>query len=328
MPGRLFRLVSRAAAAGLLATATALPVHAQEGPATTGAQVLQLPAGSRAAALSGAYVAAASDADVLFYNPAGAAALEAAASLAYSRYVQDVILGSLAGVFRVGPATLGVGLLYLDAGTVDVIEPDPDFGGERGRETGATASAAETAARLALALPLAAGRLRLGAAAGYISNDLAGLSRSAPLFDLGVQFAALPRLTLGVAVRNLGGSLTGDGAQDARLPTEARLGAALELPTIQGFGVQTFADLVSQLREGITSFAAGIEAGLLPRNNAAFGALGRLGYDSATGEDGLGGFRFGAGLFFAGVAVDYTYRNLKYFGPTHHIGIRWTRFAQ
>jgi hypothetical protein len=57
-------------AASLLAAFAAAPLAAQ-GVGTTGAQVMQLPAGARAAALSGAYTAASGDADVLFYNPAG-----------------------------------------------------------------------------------------------------------------------------------------------------------------------------------------------------------------------------------------------------------------
>ena len=79
-------------AAALLAPTVlgARNLAAQDGPGTTGAVVLQLLAGSRAAALSGAYVAATGDADVLFYNPAGIGSLSAGASLSYQRHVEDM----------------------------------------------------------------------------------------------------------------------------------------------------------------------------------------------------------------------------------------------
>ncbi|NIQ52057.1 MAG: hypothetical protein GWN71_00780, partial [Gammaproteobacteria bacterium] len=83
-------IVSAVAAALCLAG----PVAAQSGVGTAGAQVLQLPTGSRAPALAGAYVAGSGDADLLFYNPAGTAALNGAVSLAYQSYFEDIIAGS------------------------------------------------------------------------------------------------------------------------------------------------------------------------------------------------------------------------------------------
>src|SRR5690606_40114573 len=188
---------------------------------TTGAAVLQLAAGARAAALSGAYTAAAEDADALFYNPAGAAALGAAASASYLRHVLDIRATTAACAVRLGPLTFGAETARLDAGEVRVVEPDPQYGGERGRETGERAGASESATRLAVALPLHGGRLRLGAAAGYVSSDIAGAARSAAVFDLGAQLA-LERVSVGAALRNLGGARAGNGLADADLPAEAR----------------------------------------------------------------------------------------------------------
>lgn len=300
----------------------AAPARAQ-GPGTTAASVLQFQAGSRAAALSGAYTAASGDADVLFYNPAGAAGLDAAASLAYQRHVEDIAFGSAAGAYRLGRIVLGLGAAYFDAGEVRVIEPDPSFGGQRGRETGETAGARESAARLAVAVPV--GRLSLGAAAGFVSSDLAGVTRSAPIFDLGAQFA-LPRITLGAAIRNIGGSMTGGDAEDAALPTEARLGATFEVAGAERLGVLVGADLASDLRAGTTTFAAGVEAGLLPQPSRRLSAVARLGMDTeGRGEDGLGALRFGAGLTLDRLAVDYTFQELEFFGAVHRIGARWTR---
>jgi len=296
-------------------------VHGQ-GAGRTGAAVLQLPAGARAAALSGAYAAAASDADALFYNPAGAAALEAAASASYLRHVLDIRTVTAAGAVRLGPLTLGAATALLDAGEVRVVEPDPQYGGERGRETGELASASESATRLAVALPLRGGRVRLGAAAGHVSSDIADASRSAAIFDLGAQLA-FERVTLGAALRNLGGALAGDGLADADLPTEARAGLRLEATRAATLGAALSADLVSRAGGGAW-LAAGLEAGLLP-GAGRIGAVGRIGWDGGTGAGGLGGLRLGAGLSHGEIAVDYAYQDLDPFGPVHRIGIRWRR---
>src|SRR6185503_5256516 len=121
----------------------------------------QFVAGSRASALSGAYTAASSDADVLFYNPAGAATLQLAGSLSYETFVEDIAFASFAGAFRIGPTTLGLSGAFFDAGSVRELVPDPVFGGNSGTPTGNLVSASEGVARFSLAMPFG-DRLRVG----------------------------------------------------------------------------------------------------------------------------------------------------------------------
>lgn len=295
----------------------------QSGAATTGAPVLQLPAGGRAAALSGAYTAAASDADVLFYNPAGIAGVGVAAGLSYERRVLDTGFASGSGVFQLGRVHLGAGVAFLDYGSIDVLEPDPDFGGQTGRPTGEQVSASEVAARLAAALPLLDERLRVGAAVGFVSSSLAESSRSTPLVDLGAQYA-LPRVTFGAALRNLGGSLSGGGLADARLPTEARVGSMVRIARPGGPGAVLSADFVANLPEKTSGLAAGVEAGLLPAADRV-GAVARFGYNGTAGSEGLGKLQLGAGLSMGSLALDYAYQHFQYFGSVHRFGLRWMR---
>lgn len=322
--------VSIAAAAALFTLLALRPARAQEGVGAAGAQVLQLAAGARAAGMSGAYTAAWTDSDVLFYNPAGVATLDAAASLAYRRYTtQGVTFGSASGAYRIGRISIGAGATFLDAGEIPVIVPDPAFGGERGRETGETASAAESAVRLAGALPLLDGRLRVGAAAGIVSSTLADVDRGTAVFDVGAQYAPLPRITIGASLRNVGGDLSGDrSARSAPLPSEARVGATARLADDligfgdRGFGAVLAADVVSRLNEGSTGVVAGVEAGLMPPGTGELGAVARAGY--GVGSDGaLGALRLGAGVTLGGIAVDYTFQRFEYFGGIHHFGLRW-----
>lgn len=301
----------------------AAPASAQEGVGATGAQVLQLVAGSRAAAFSGAYTAAEWDADVLFYNPAGAASLDAAASVAYQRHTsQGITFGTAAGAYRVGSVVFGIGAAYLDGGEIDVIEPDPRFGGERGEPTGETATAGESAARLSAAIPLLDGRLRLGAGAGFVTTTLAEVSRSTAIFDAGAQYA-LPGVTLGASVRNFGPEMSGPLGGDVPLPTEARAGATVRLDGTRGLGAVIAADVISRLNEGTTGVVAGVEAGLMPDAYDAIGAVFRAGYGLGA-EDALGALRVGAGFSRGPVAIDYTFQQFEYFGAVHRVGIRWT----
>jgi hypothetical protein len=313
-------------AAALLAppALTAGGVAAQDGPGTTGATVLQLLAGSRAAALSGAYSAATGDADVLFYNPAGIASLSAAASLSYQRHVEDIGVATGAGALAVGRLVIGASAIFLDYGDVAELRPDPAFGGQTGLPTGNTVGASEVAARFAAALPLMDDRLRLGAGLGLVSVDLAGASRSTPMLDFGAQYD-FPAVTVAAALRNLGGALSGERLADSDLPAEARLGAAVQLAARDNLGATIAADLVAELNEGGAGVVAGIEAGLVPPRASGLGAVARVGYNGTAGDGGLGALQIGAGLSLGDFAVDYAYQNYDLFGSLHRFGVRWAR---
>jgi hypothetical protein len=312
-----------AACAALLAAA---PAHAQDGAGSAGAAVLQMLAGGRAAGLSGAYTAATGDADVLFYNPAGIASLGAGAALSYQRHVEDIGLASGAGAFRIGRFNVGISAIFLDYGSIDVIVPDPAFGNQTGMPdpSGATASASEVAARLSAATLLLDDRLSVGASAGMVSVELAGLGRSTPMFDLGAQYA-LPFGTVGASLRNLGGDLSGEDLADASLPSQLRVGGAFAVHGPSGIGALVTADLVAELAEGSTGFVAGLEAGLMPRLAGDLTAVGRVGFNGAAGDDGLGTLQLGGGIALGGFAVDYAYQNYDFFGTLHRVGVRWSR---
>jgi hypothetical protein len=320
MTMRRQRLLLVAGALAVAAAAWPGEVRAQ-GAGYTAAEILRMPAGGRAAGLAGAYVATIHDPDAIFFNPAGLAGLQLAASGSYQRHVQGINLGSLAGAGRVGPVVLGVGITYLDGGSIDVIEPDDDFGGERGRETGERASARESATRLAAALELFEGRGSLGAALGYVGSELAGVSRSAPFVDLGAVFRVIDPLHVGVALRHLGGGLSGEGAS-APLPAEVRLGAVYGWRGAGELGANASLDFIGLMEDDAQAVAAGLEAGLYPGDPDAIGAVLRLGFDS-EGQQGLGGFRAGGGLSIGTLGLDYAYHRLGQFGGAHRVGVRW-----
>ncbi len=316
-------MAGRCSIALVACLAAAPPVIAQGGAGVTGAVVLQLPAGARAAGLSGAYSAVRGDADAIFYNPAGLHGFRAAASLSYQRHVEDIGAASLGGAARVGPVTLGIGLAFLDVGDIAVVEPDPLYGGQTGIETGQTVGASEVAARVAAAVPLIGERLTVGAAAGLVAVTLAESRRTGVVFDVGAQYA-LPLVTLAASLRNLGPTMSGSGLADAPLPTEARLGAAASWQRVDGWGGSLIADVVAYLEEERTGLLLGVEGGILP-HDAGLSAVARVGFDAAQEESALGAFRIGAGVGLYGVDLDYAYQDFEAFGAVHRIGLRWTR---
>lgn len=310
-------------ALALLATGAA-PVPGQ-GPGSAGAEILQIGAGARASALGGAYTAVADDPDAVFYNPAAVAALPRSASLAYQAYVEDVTLGSFSGALGAGRRfAFGAGLLFLDAGDIEEVVPDPTFGGERGRETGSTVGATEAAARLAGAFNFAQGRASAGVALGFLTSDLAGVARRAAFVDLGAQARVGQRLSVGASLRNLGTGMSSDEMGDTPLPSQARLGATYRRPIGAVYGAAAFADAVWGIEEETGGLALGVEGGLLPPDRSISAVL-RLGATLGEGEGHLGRLRFGGGVAVRGIGLDYSVQVFEYLGAIHRVGLRWSR---
>lgn len=307
-------------AAAVLAWAPATVLA--QGAGSAGAEILKLVPGARAAALAGAYTAATADADGVFFNPASAGWLGRAASAGYQVYVEDVSIGSASAAYDLGRIVLTGGLVFLDAGSIEEVIPDPDFGGQTGQPTGETVSATESAARVGAAMRLLDDRVSVGAVAGLISSDLAGISRSAAFFDIGAQYR-LAALTFGASLRNMGGDLDSEGWGGASLPSELRLGATYSRPLGGGYGAAATGDLVRGLAEETTGFALGIEGGLMP-TDAGITAVLRAGIELGEAEEHLGRLRFGGGVAYRGLGLDYTVQAFDFLGTIHRIGIRWT----
>lgn len=333
-PGMTFARGVTLALAILVSLIAPDAVRAQDGPGTAAAPVLQIQAGSRAAALAGAYTAATDDVDVLFYNPAGLAGLGAGASLAYERRVEGITFGSGGAAIQLGPLVVALGAAYLDAGEVDEIIPDPAFGGQRGIETGDRVGARESAVRVSAAHAL--GALRVGASAGYVSSDLAGVTRSAAIVDLGAQYIG-SRFGVGASLLNLGDELSGGDGVDAPLPREARAGLHFDVfgrdagPSLgsMAFGLLLAADVIRDFGSEVTTLATGAEARFFTDAERRLGGALRLGWaHHSDTDDHLGRLRLGLGLSFERIALDYTYQDFDYFGAIHRFGLRWSRPAR
>lgn len=311
-------------ALALICAALLLPgtTAAQARDGTRTAAVLVLPAGARAAALGSAYVAAA-DVDALFYNPAAAGWLDLAGSAAYQRQFDDVGFATAAGAARIGPATFGLAFGYLDFGSIAEVRPDPEYGGQRGFETGETWDAGEAIARAMLAIHTLDGRLSIGAGGGVLLVFIAETGRTTPVFDAGAQYRVSDRLTAGLALRNAGGDLEGARLAPAPLPTELRGGVAWEVPWTPAPSVSLLATADAVVPFGGGPLAsAGLEAAYSPDGPVT--ALLRAGWNGTGGAGGVGAGAAGAGIRIGHVAVDYALQDMDVLGLVHRLGLRWS----
>ena len=324
---RPMRTPAVAPAAALLALAILAPgtLRAQAG--ASAATVLELPSSARAMALGDAYTAMGGDDAVLFYNPAGLSTTTGtSASLSVQRHVASSTLAAASVALQLGPGALGLGVQALDYGSEPEIVPDPEFGGERGMETGAEIGARDLVLSLGYAMSLGFGDRGMGTGVGlsakYVRQQVAGESGGAAAFDVGIAQRLSERLSLGAALQNLGGDLALGGAS-APLPRVLRVGAALQLPSVGALALQATAEGV-KAREGSVLPAGGLEATWRAANGvqvaARVGGAGRA--DDAAGS----ALSFGAGVVARTLSLDYAYRGYDAVGGgVHRVGVRWRR---
>lgn len=322
-PARTVHRLLAAFSAAALAIA-AVPAAAQSSDGSTGAAVLALPAGSRAAGFGGAY-SAGSGADALFYNPAGGAWLNGAASLAVQRHIEGMAFMTAAAGLRTSGLGVGVTVSWFDFGAIRELVPDPAFGGQRGLETGETVDAGEGVAKVVVSLPVLGGRGAIGGSFGALYATLAESARTTAVFDAGAQFRVRPDLLAGLALRNAGGDLAGSRLAAAPLPTELRLGAAWSIPRDRlpsRVALDAHLDLIAGLGDDRKTAAAGLELSRDVSGNAA--AALRAGYTGAGGRDGVGRLHVGAGVAIDRISIDYTFQHMDVLGVVHRIGLRWS----
>jgi hypothetical protein len=308
---------------GVLCLSCAQPLLAQTGTGSTGAAVLQLPGGARAAGMAGAYVAG-TDGDAVFYNPAGVAWIRSAAGMSYQRHVDEIGFGTAAAAVDIGPIVM-LSFGFLDYGSIAEVVPDPLFGDQRGQQTGRSVGATEIVGKAGVATALPGGRLSAGGSVGVLWVSVAETGRSAAVFDAGLHYDAGRGVRLGAAIRNAGSDLQGARLAPAPLPSELRAGVAYKpLPPRHGLQVSVHADGVAPLNDGSSGLAAGAEVSI-PVSAPDITVFVRGGYNGTTGPSGLGRVHLGAGLGQGSFALDYAFQDMDLLGSVHRFGVRWSR---
>jgi hypothetical protein len=296
-----------------------------QAPGTAGGVLLEVPATARAMALGGAYAAVMGDAGAVFVNPAGLAPIKRlAVSVSYERYLLDSQFASAAVAARIGKFDVGFGVHLLDFGSDSAFVPDPAFGGDVGRATGATIGAYHALA--VGALTYRHGMVSAGVSVkalrehvGYAADSSANLS--AVGVDAGIAAAFFDIASIAFVVQNIGSDVRGGTLARAPLPLTRRLGFTLNIVDPQG------TPRLLLITEWVSPSAAddywlvGLEGGVV---RDGVGLLGRVGLATERRATDLRNPTFGGGLVFHNLRLDYAYQGLSALGDgLHRFTIGW-----
>ncbi len=314
------------------AAAQLIPSFGSDRAGTSGFQFLKIPVDARAAALGETVAANAFDASSLFWNPALAAQTTTSQiGLSHTAYYADVTMdyvGALYHLERLG-LMLGASVQVLNSGEMDVTTEFEPFG------TGETFRLVDFAVGLTVAQPLT-DLFSYGVTAKYVRENVAGISTSTAMFDLGIFYRIGDTgAQMAVAIRNFGLDATPTGEIER---------------TIIGDG----GSVVENDFEGIappTTFLLGLTYNLLrnnPRNELMIsGQLSNPNDNAESVNVGIeytwnelltlrGGYRFGieefdlpslgAGLTLPAftdafqLRFDYGFTQLERLGTVHRVG--------
>jgi hypothetical protein len=300
------------AAAAILALA---PAPAAAG-TTTGFAFLNLPAGARAAAMGGAFSAIADDPTALFWNPAGVAARRAlgpggeiAVTGVHHESIQNFRQDLVAATWRKQDDGLSLAFNSHYTGRLEGTD-------ELGNPLGAF-GASDFAVAGGYATTLSPG-LRVGGSVGWMSEAIAGTNVSTMTVSLGGLYApgGAEGLTLGAAVRNLGGSPrfpTVDGGRGDAVDQPLTLAGGAALAGTKGSLRWLVAGEVSKLDGDAAEARVGLE--VAPAAALALRAGWMFGQDAAD-------LTAGAGVLVGRVAFDYAF--VPYhddLGTSHRAGL-------
>lgn len=289
---------------------------------TSGAS-FQLPRGARAVGLGGAYVAVASGADSVLWNPAGMDQLRdiqvAYNHLSYIEGVSDESVEIARPIYGLG--AWGVGLNYLDTGV------ETSYDGS-GNATG-NLYPRDYSGQVALSLQLP-DDLHVGVEYKLLREDY-NQSAMGSAFDLGLQWLGiLQALDMGFAIQNFGTPMA-LGSGYSSLGLTMKLGLALHLP--QGWLLAVDEDFEPWTTPGSSQWSMWnysynlVHAGLEETDRFGDWAVSaRAGYVLGPQQDagGLAGLAVGGGVAYGHWQFDYAWTPMGDLGVAHRVSITYT----
>ena len=274
------------------------------------ASFLNIGVGGRGLAMGGAYTALADDADAIYWNPAGLAAVEKHEVQASHAELTQSSREDFVSYARAVPAgTFAAAVTYLSQGQID----GRDL---QGHPTGSfTASDAAAAFAFARKMDL----VDVGASVKYLRSHIGSAEAQSFAVDAGARRAFGP-VVLGAALRNAGPGMKYD-VQRNDLPLRLAFGAAYKFTG----GHAVAAELINGPR------GAGTDVGFGGEYQAVKNVYLRAGYTTQTaitggaGFDAARGLTLGLGLRRERWSLDYAAVPMGELGSTHRftLGARW-----
>jgi hypothetical protein len=287
---------------------------------TAGANFLKLGAGARALSLGGAASAITEDPTALYWNPAALGNdHRREVSFMYASYLESISYSDVAFALPLVQSPGGIGWKYGLGGTLGLEATLLDFGsiGQTDVSGNPEGSYHPRATVLALGyswpVEMLARTFWFGAAAKYIDFTIAD-SASTVAADVGILTRPLDRLTLALALQNLGFGMRFNNATDD-LPMTLRLGSGYVVSKHWLLSMD-----VVQPKDNDAQVCLGAE------NSLEVGAQGKLflraGYSTAFKDvDGFAGPSFGVGFARNRFSFDYAFVPMGDLGTTHRASV-------
>ncbi len=285
---------------------------------TTGAQFLKIDPGARPVGMGGAYSAVVSDANTLFYNPAGIAQMEnRQVSGTYLRYFQSINYGNIAGVMpSEGSSSWGMGITYLGVtdiphrGLVDTDDPTGTGSPE------STFGSMDTAFNLAYArqnpFPSVLDGLDLGAKLGVIYQTLEDKNSVTAMVDVGGFYSVNEKLSLALVFQNIGMGVKFDSKTDP-LPFNIKAGVAFKPVD----GLTLACDINEYILDEQLYASIGAEYWIMDMLALRGGY--KYGYDTQALDSSMVGFSGGLGFSISNMNFDYAMAPFGDLGDTHRV---------
>lgn len=304
-----------------------LPSFGDSRTGTTGFQFLKIAPDARSASLGESYTATANDPAAMFWNPAGIAKTDSLDWLltgGHAAYFGGINLQHVALVKKIGyESYLGVGVVYLNSGDMDVTTEFQPFG------TGQSFRAINMATGITYAQRLTE-NFNFGVTAKYILESMADIKVDALVFDFGFQYdvgIANTRFAVGISnfgfnstpkgeieVTTLAGTKTVSSFEEIAVPAVFRLGFAWDMIK-KSSHLLTMCTQLNHPTDNNETLGLGAE--YTWRNILVF----RTGYLLGTDEKGLPSFGFGINMKrrFGSIMLDYGFVQKNILGATHRL---------
>ena len=266
------------------------------GPGTIAGLSLLRSGDVRAVAMGGSAVWLGGSAGAVYANPAGLSGVTGVdVSASYQAGFADSYLTTFNGATRLGPAAVGIGLGFYNAGAIDLVD---SFGGVR-----SVSALSDTIIRVGGAIGTG-DVFSFGATATLFSSRLVDeFTASAFLLDTGA-LLRMGRFSVGVSLQNLGGTLTYDTAA-AAVPLRMRGGVGY-MDGRLAVGVEASKEPDTNIREMLGAEYRFTESFMV---RAGY----KIGYDTEL-------WTLGFGAAFGMIRVDYAFSFFTDTAAGHQIG--------
>jgi hypothetical protein len=296
---------------------------------TNAGEGLMIPVGARSIAMAGAVGSDVTGLESIFYNPAGLAASKSNVEFMFSNmsYIANIGVNYFAAGVRAGSVGwLALNIKSIDIGTIQTTTiNDPDG------LSGATFRPSLIDAGLTISRAMS-DKIFFGLTARVVSEKISAETATGYSVDLGLQYKTPVGVNFGIALKNLGGTMSYTGSElEQKLVSQNGTAynfllqaEAYQLPTVLEMDL-SYATKFDEKNKFVVSgafvnnnFAAdeykiGAEYGF---NNLLF-FRGGYSLSAGTSDSYIYGADFGAGINYRlgnlNVQIDYAYQSVKYF---------------